>query len=54
MQQAFKNVFAATLLIGLSFYLWRIANEFGDWAIVALVPLSLVIYRGFWMLALDP
>lgn len=54
MQQALKNSLAATALMGLSLYLWRIAYIFSDWAVLALAPLALAIAVGLWPLTLDP
>ena len=54
MRQSFKNALGATALIGLSLYLWRIAYEFGDWAIITLFPLAAFICLGSWTLALAP
>lgn len=53
----FKTAFVATGLIGLSLYLWRVAyalDDFGDWAILALTPLAVLLYFGFRPLVLDP
>ncbi len=54
MHRSLQNAFAATALTGLSLYLWRIAYISSDWAVLALIPLALVIGAGFWPLALDP
>lgn len=44
----------ATCLIGLPLYLWRVAFAFSDWAILALIPLVVLLYIGFWPLTLAP
>lgn len=54
MQRTLIDAIAATALIGLSFYAWRTAYQFGDWAIVTLIPLAVSLYIGFWSLALAP
>jgi len=52
--QTFKDAASATALIGVSFYLWRIAYNSSDWAVLALLPLALVVFVGFWPLMLAP
>lgn len=44
----------ATLLATFSFYLWRILFTYGDWAILALIPLTVIIVTSIWPLTLDP
>ena len=44
----------ATLLATFSFYLWRISFTYSDWAILALVPLTVIIVTSIWPLTLDP
>lgn len=54
MLHSLKAAVAATLFTGLSLYIWRLAFEFSDWAAVALLPLALIIFVGFWPLTLQP
>ncbi|MDG1372592.1 MAG: hypothetical protein P8Q48_20570 [Paracoccaceae bacterium] len=44
----------ATLLATFSFYLWRISFTYSDWAILALIPLTVIIVTSIWPLTLDP
>lgn len=54
MNRALQSSFAATASAGLLLYLWRLAFDSTDWAVLALVPLAIVIARGIWPLTLDP
>lgn len=49
-----QNSFVATGLIGLCLYLWRLAYALSDWAVLALTPLALLLFFGFWRLMLYP
>lgn len=42
------------MMIGLSLYVWRLGYAVSDWAILALTPLSVFLYLGFWRLVLNP
>lgn len=44
----------ATLLASSSFYLWRISFLYSDWAILALIPLTVIIAISIWPLTLEP
>lgn len=54
MRRSITNAFAATALAGLSLYLWRLSYIYSDWAILALAPLAVGIWIGFWPLTLSP
>lgn len=43
-----------TLLATLSFYLWRVSFTYSDWAILALIPLTVIFATSIWPLTLDP
>lgn len=44
----------ATIFTGLSLFTWREGYSYSDWAVLALLPLSIVIFSGFWPLMLQP
>jgi|AntAceMinimDraft_12_1070368.scaffolds.fasta_scaffold04247_4 hypothetical protein len=54
MIRALQTAFAAAALTGFSLYIWREGYIYTDLAILALVPLALVIWAGCWPLALQP
>jgi hypothetical protein len=54
MPRSLQYAFAATALTGLSLYLWRIAYSSSDWAVLALIPLAVVIFIGVWPLNFEP
>lgn len=54
MHRSLQYAFAATALTGLSLYLWRIAYSSSDWAVIALIPLAIVIFIGVWPLNFEP
>ena len=49
-----RDSILATMMIGLSLYVWRLGYAVSDWAILALTPLSVFLYLGFWRLVLNP
>lgn len=46
--------FAATMLVGISLFLWREAVALGDWSILSLIPLAIFIFLGSSALTLPP
>ena len=52
--RSFQNALAATLLVFLSLFLWRIGYRDSDLAVLALIPMSAVICMGAWPLMLEP
>ena len=54
MLSALRTAAAATILSGLSLFVWREGYQYSDWAALALVPTALVILIGVWSLTLQP
>ena len=54
MPRSLQYAFAATALTGLSLYLWRMVYGSSDWAVLALIPLAVVIFIGVWPQNLEP
>lgn len=54
MPRSLHYALAATALTGLSLYVWRVAYDYSDWAVLALIPMAVVIFIGVWPLNLHP
>ncbi|MDU8912489.1 hypothetical protein [Aestuariicoccus sp. MJ-SS9] len=54
MLSSFIKAVGSTAFLGLSLYLWRVGYHFSDWAILALLPMAVLLFFGSWPLIIDP
>ncbi|XOY55411.1 MAG: hypothetical protein ACMUJK_11655 [Rhodobacterales bacterium] len=54
MYRYIQIAFLTTMLVTFSFYLWSVLFIYSDWAILALIPLTVIIANSIWPLTFDP